>query len=486
MNTCNGNWKLNIVYKVDDIVLKQNCHYICLVDHVSNNLVCPGHQEEIYWLKLNEISCDHSYDIEYINDNENTIEDIIKIIKDKSKKKTSNINKRKLDEIDYEISEFKKQKRMNNDISNLKDKLMLLNVDIQTKVFLTDKWDSIEKSHGSEYDKGKTWINTVINIPFGKYIPFKITRKDSSQDINNFFENVRKNLDKKIYGLDSVKNEIIEFLARKIANPNSKGHVLALHGQRGVGKSKLLKSLSEVLSLPFHQINFGGLGDVSTLVGHSETYVGAKPGKFVEILINSGCMNPIIFLDEIDKTSEYKSRDINGILTHLLDEEQNDSFQDHYLSNVNLDLSKVFFVIAFNDIEKVNPIVLNRMKVIHIDNPSNESKIIIAEKMIPDILKELNIDKNIYIKFDKELINYVISKIEQEPGVRQLKKNIEKIFNKLNYLILTGKYLDEDKLKITSTKSKNKKINVIDITQEFIDNNLDIKSNNESYLHMYM
>jgi ATP-dependent Lon protease len=456
MSTFKGPWELNVSYNIDDIILKNDEHYICLIQHVSNNLVYPGHQEEIYWLKLNCLT-------------------------EKTEKSMSNKNKRKIEETEKEIKSFKKQKRINNNIDELKDKLLLLNVDIQTKVFLMDKWETIDNSRGSEYDKGKNWINTVLNIPFGKNIPFKISKNDSSKNINIYFDKIRKSLDEKIYGLDLVKDEIIEFLARKIANPKSKGHVLALQGAAGVGKTKLIKSLGEALSLPFHQINFGGLNDASLLIGHSETYVGAKPGKIVEILTNSGCMNPIMYFDEIDKIAEYKGKEINGILTHLLDEEQNESFQDSYLSNVNLDLSKVFFIIAFNDINKINPIVLNRMKVIHIEDPSIESKIIIAEKMIPEIIKDLKFNKNIYIKFDKELLYYFISKIEKEAGVRQLKKNLEKIFNKLNYLVLTEKYLIDKSLKI----SKNK-INTISVTEEFINDNLNIKPNNESYLHMYI
>lgn len=202
--------------------------------------------------------------------------------------------------------------------------------------------------------------------------------------------------------------------------------------------TKILHTLAEALNLPFNQINFGGINDGSILTGHSETYVGSKPGKIVEMLTKSKCMNPIFYLDEIDKISDTKKKEINGILTHLLDEEQNDKFQDNYLSNINIDLSKVFFVISFNDITKVNPIVLDRMRVIKIKNPSMEDKLIIAQdKLIPQIKSQLNASLP---DLTKDIIHYILyNKVQKEDGVRQLKKTLEKIFYKLNYMTLLGK-----------------------------------------------
>lgn len=351
----------------------------------------------------------------------------------------------KLNEIQQQIRVYKKQK---GDLEyDLEDKIMLLDVDIQTKVFLLDKYESTVKNtrsqNSSDYAKSLAWFKTVTSIPFGKYKPFDINSNDSPDKVNVFFENVRAKLDEKIYGLDYVKDEILEFLARKITNPNGKGHILALHGIPGTGKTKILKTLADALSLPFYQINFGGMSDSSILTGHSETYIGSKPGKIVEILTNSGYMNPIIYLDEIDKISELKEREINGVLTHMLDEEQNNKFQDNYVSNVDIDLSKVLFVIAFNDLSKINNIVLDRMKIINIKIPTIDDKVIIAgKKMIPDIIETLQIKTKITINDD--LIRYIIlNKNNNEDGVRHMKKIFEKIFNRINYLLLIGK-MDRD------------------------------------------
>jgi ATP-dependent Lon protease len=374
-----------------------------------------------------------------------TEEEIIERLKNTQNKRKF---RTKLNEIQQEIRVYKKQRGEEEFNCDLEDKIMLLDVNIQTKIFLLDKYESSVKNakmqNSSDYTKGLTWFKTVTNIPFGKAKPFKISADDSSETINLFFENVRSKLDEKIYGLDYVKEEILEFLARKITNPDSKGHILALHGVAGTGKTKILKTLASALELPFHQINFGGMGDSSILTGHSETYISSKPGKIVEILSNSGCMNPIIYLDEIDKISESKQREINGVLTHMLDEEQNNKFQDNYLSNVDIDLSQVFFVIAFNDLAKVNSIVSDRMKIIDIKIPTIEDKIIIAsKKMIPEIIDALRIKTKIIINDD--LIRYImLNKVNNEGGVRQMKKIFEKILNRINYLLLIGK-MERDK-----------------------------------------
>jgi ATP-dependent Lon protease len=192
-------------------------------------------------------------------------------------------------------------------------------------------------------------------------------------------------------------------------------------------------------------------------------------------------MNPIIYLDELDEMSTTKSKEINGILTHMLDEEQNDKFQDNYLSNVNINLSKVFFIIAFNDITKVDEIVSDRMTIIYVNSPSLEEKVkICQEKMIPEIVESINFKNNYIIRIDKEMIEYVIyNKINKEEGVRHLKKTIEKIMYKLNYDILINNL---EKLKIEKDEDKN----VVIITKKYIDEILPLYENDNNYNHMYI
>jgi len=529
-------WSLNVSYTKGDLICIESYYYICAIDHISDNLINPTNPEEIYWIHLKDFSenCPMAPTTDKFGDNdigpsgiifsssnENNFEKLIKslmtgvpilgpvpmsrtetsrknLVQDvgltkgeiESRKKEQKL-KRKIENIDNDLETFKKKRKMTGSELENEDQIKLLNVDMETKLFLLDKNESIERSHGSDYSKGKTWLKTVLNIPFGKYKPFPVKKDDSPEKINEYFKKVRGYLDSKVNNMDYVKDEIMEYLARKITNPQSKGHVLALCGPPGCAKTILLKTLGEALDLPFYQINFGGLNDASILTGHSETYVGSKPGKLVEFLQNSGCMNPICYLDEVDKIATNKQQEINGILTHLLDEEQNSKFQDNYLSNIPIDLSKVFFVMAFNDIEKVDRIVSDRLKVIYISPPTIEDKIKIAkDKMIPDIIKMFNFKKDKYINLDDTLLSYIINnKVSKEEGVRQLRKSLEKIFSKLNYYILTGEYQEkkhETYFKVTIESRDNQSISTINIKRVFIDKCLESKEENMSHMMMYI
>lgn len=464
-------WEISKKYNRGDIVFlfdESPQYFICSISHISCELVYPN-AKDVYWIKLDELYVDQLV----FNYNKNKLSIA-------NKRKDSKL-KRKLNTVEEDLNKYKKAKT-SDEVNNLRDELLLLNVDIPTKSFLIDKHDSIQKASGSDFAKGQAWLKTVCNIPFGKHKQLKIKGTDNTQKIVTFFNDVRKKLDHHIYGLDKVKDEIMEFIARKISNPNSKGHVLALCGSKGLGKTKIAKSLADALDLPFYQINFGGLNDSSILLGHSETYVGAKPGKLVESLVHSRFMNPILYLDEVDKISEHRSREINGILTHLLDEEQNDKFQDNYLSNVNLNLSKVLFVIAFNDISKVDDIVSDRMKVIYIDPPTIEDKIQIAkEKLIPEIIESIKFPKNYKFEITDELLEYLIcNKVEKEDGIRQFKKNLEKIFNRINYELLIQKESNG------ILKEQKEKETIIQIQKDFVDLVIEHSSGKENnFMSMY-
>jgi ATP-dependent Lon protease len=479
--------KINITEEEDEFIIQieknhteENNH----TDHTEENNENNEHNEKDnqYYIQYDDPYYIH-YNEQFNQQNEQQNEQNEQCDEQLDEKREEQLNKqlqfkRKLESLENEIKENKRIKLYNNEVDNLRDEILLMNIDINTKTFILDKHDNIQKMHGSDFTKGMNWLKTVCNIPYGIYKPLDITKNDSSEIIKEYFKNIKLKLDESIHGLEEVKQEILEFVARKVTNPESKGHILALYGNAGVGKSKILKTLGKALNLPLYQINFGGLNDVSLLTGHSETYIGSKPGKIVEILQNSNCMNPIIYFDEIDKISENKAIEIYGILTHILDEEQNNHFQDNYLSNVNIDLSKVFFVLAFNDITKIDKIVCDRLKIIYIDPPKLEDKITIcSEKMIPEILKTIKIKDNLNIIIDKEVIEYIIvSKTQNEQGVRQLRKNIEKIANRINYDILLQ---NSHHFKYESERD-------IIITRSYVDLVLLSPDTNKDYLQMYI
>ncbi|NDD83487.1 AAA family ATPase [bacterium] len=485
-----GYWSSGRTYSRGDIVYCTTGYFICSANHISDNITFPNY-EDIYWICLsndifNQISLQSPFNkplIDIQTTQENQFDEITahqnfvhQIDTHQSDTKHLQMRKRKLQDAEDQLREHRKRGKT-GDYDNLRERLMLMKIDLQTKSYIIEKYDNAKKSSSGDYAKNITWLNTVVNLPCGNYKRFPVTVKDSEETLFNFFKNVKAKLDKNILGLEPVKQEIMTYLARKITNPNGKGHVLALCGDKGVGKTRIIKSLADALDFPFYQINFGGLNDVNILTGHSETYVGSKPGRIVDILCDAGVMNPIIYLDEIDKMSDSKSREINGILTHMLDEEQNDNFQDNYLNNIKINLSKVFFVIAFNDITKVDDIVSDRMTVIYVNAPTMEEKVQICKtKMIPEIIKGIKFKQGIIM--EEDVIRHVISMTQDDPGVRQIKKNIEKVLNKLNYDLLTG----ECNLKIEKVNKKS----MVNITRTYIDSVLvDRARQDNSYLSMY-
>jgi ATP-dependent Lon protease len=478
------NWDLNVWYRKGDIVYLHgsNLYYVCCLEHHSNNLTYPN-CEDIYWVRLDVTVITNSASVNASNVNQDTIklateEELIDNLKRKAVK-------RKLKSIEDNIQRYKRSK-VGVGVDDLRERLLLLNLDVATKSFVLDRYENTIKMSGSDYSKGMTWLHVVSSIPFGRYKQLSVKNGDSSETLKAFFNGVKRKLDNAIYGLDEVKQEILEFIARKITNPYGKGHVLALCGPKGTGKTKIIKSLAEALDLPFFQVNCGGLNDVSVLTGHSETYVGSKPGKIVEAFQTSNYMNPIIYLDEIDKISNVRSCELNGVFTHLLDEEQNNKFQDNYLSNVSINLSRVFFVIAFNDISKVDEIVSDRMKVIYINKPSLEDKLNICyQKIIPDIMTTVKFDSNVCIEMDREVIEYIaVHKCEGESGVRQLRKAIEKVFYRLNYDLLIGESINLKKEKtVTSDDSV---MYIYHVTTKYVDICLPSMKESDTYLTMYM
>lgn len=490
-----GEWTNDSYYRRGNIVYisSHSSYHICSLNHQASEQTHPFSEfsQSVYWIPicenflvettfkkscltdtfLKESAFIHYSPIVPASPTPSTVEEVrTKFVEQHKQSKL----KRKLEEAENELTKHKKQKTKDYTL-DLRDKLMLLKIDLDTKAFLLDKYETAMRLSGAEYSKQMGWFKLVSNIPFGSYKNLQVRHTDSHEKIKTFFDDIRNKMDASIYGLDHVKQEVLEFVARKITNPDGKGHVLALCGNPGVGKTKIIHSLAQALDLPFYQINCGGLNDASVLMGHSETYVGSKCGKLVEILVAAKCMNPIIYIDEVDKISEAKAREINGILTHLLDEEQNDKFQDNYLSNINLDFSKAFFVLSFNDPSKVDSIVFDRMKVIYIGAPSTVDKVkICQDKMIPEIVKTINFKENKNITIDTNLIEYIITmKSPKEEGVRQLRKTFEKLLTRLNYDVLTG------------TSKLTMEGDTIVLTKTYIDNVLNKKTDDEVYMSMY-
>lgn len=288
----------------------------------------------------------------------------------------------------------------------------------------------------TEYYKVSHWINGFTGMPIGLYRDLPVKIEDGPDKCQEFMGKVHKCLESAIYGHTEPKLQIMQFVSSWIANPKANGNVLSIHGPPGVGKTSLIKDgVAKALDRPFHFISLGGATDASFLDGHSYTYEGSTWGKIVDCLIQSKCMNPILYFDELDKISETpKGDEIMNILIHLTDQSQNDRFQDKYFTGIDLDLSRCLFIFSHNNHEKVNPILRDRMYNIEVKGFSLKEKMQIAEDyLLPAALKESGLHEKITVS--KEILQHVIENFTGgESGVRELKRCIQTIVSKINLL----------------------------------------------------
>ena len=289
----------------------------------------------------------------------------------------------------------------------------------------------------NEYYKIKNWVDTFMRIPFSSYNNLSITMDDGVDKCHEFMHNAMSILDDCVYGLNDAKLQILQMVGQWISNPSAMGTAIAIKGPMGTGKTTLVKEgISKILGREFAFIALGGAGDSSFLEGHSYTYEGSTWGKIVQILIDSKCMNPVIYFDELDKISDTpRGQEIVGILTHLTDTSQNSQFHDKYFSDIDFDLSKCLFIFSYNDESKVNPILKDRMYRIQTKGYDAKEKITIARNyLLPKIREQVNFNEADVIIPD-DTIQYMISNsslTKDEAGVRNLKRCLEIVYTKLN------------------------------------------------------
>ena len=344
---------------------------------------------------------------------------------------------------------------------NIPYRFQILNssLDLNTKSNIIKKLDHFYslKETDNEYHKLSLWIENFMKIPFDKYTKPDVSLSDSPEAIINYLNNVKQNLDNSVYGHNIAKSIIIQEISKQITNPKTVGNCVAIQGPPGNGKTTLIKDgVCKAVNRPFAFIALGGLQNSEFLLGHDYTYEGSRNGRIVQILQESGSMDPIIYFDELDKLSNSpKGEEIANLLCHLTDTTQNNSFHDKYFSGINFDLSKATFIFSYNDESKINPILLDRMIKIKTDGFKTQDKMTIAKKyLIPSICKNIGFNKD-----DVVINDYIINKIintytDNEEGVRNLKRCIESIIEKLNVLKLINGYTDN--------KQKQTNINIQD------------------------
>lgn len=309
-----------------------------------------------------------------------------------------------------------------------KSKVSALKCGDDIKEKLLKECDKLAKmpSGSHEGTVERNYLDKCLEIPFGKYT------KDS---IN--LEKSRKILDKEHYGLDKVKERIVDSLAVYKRNPEFNGQILCLAGPPGVGKTSIVKSLAKSMGRKYVRIALGGIHDEAEIRGHRKTYIGSMPGRIVEAVIKSGVMNPIILLDEIDKVGNDFKGDPSSALLEALDPEQNNSFADHYIE-FPLDLSRVLFITTANDVSAIAGPLYDRMEVIELNSYTALEKFYIAKKHLvkKEMIKHSLTAKE--FKISDDAINILIENYTREAGVRTLEKQIATLCRKATVSLESG------------------------------------------------
>lgn len=309
-----------------------------------------------------------------------------------------------------------------------KSKVSALKCSDDIKEKLLKECDKLAKmpSGSHEGTVERNYLDKCLEIPFGKYT------KDS---IN--LEKSRKILDKEHYGLDKVKERIVDSLAVYKRNPEFNGQILCLAGPPGVGKTSIVKSLAKSMGRKYVRIALGGIHDEAEIRGHRKTYIGSMPGRIVEAVIKSGVMNPIILLDEIDKVGNDFKGDPSSALLEALDPEQNNSFADHYIE-FPLDLSRVLFITTANDVSAIAGPLYDRMEVIELNSYTALEKFYIAKKHLvkKEMIKHSLTSKE--FKISDDAINILIENYTREAGVRTLEKQIAALCRKATVSLESG------------------------------------------------
>ena len=306
--------------------------------------------------------------------------------------------------------------------------------------YITNPDDKIFVSDSLEKLKQKTITSRLIHDIENFYWDFLEEKNNINKEKQNYMEKVDKILEDAIYGHKESKREIKRLIAQWMGG-KMEGAVIGFHGPPGVGKTCFAKKGvskclfdSEGNPRPFCILQLGGATDGSILEGHSYTYVGAKPGRLVEFLQETKCMNPIIYFDELDKVSETeKGKEIIDVLIHLTDKSQNKEIFDKYFSGIELDFSKAIIIFSYNDASKVNRILRDRITEIKINPLTKADKVVITKKYtLPEITDELNYN----CILSDELVEYIIDTYTLEPGVRKLNEKLYEIFREINLRIL--------------------------------------------------
>ncbi len=322
------------------------------------------------------------------------------------------------------------------EIDAIQEKLKDLILSKEAKKIIDEQIEKLNllDNHSPEFHVTRSYIQTIIDLPWGKY----------SKD-NTDIKKAKKILDKDHYGLNDVKEVILEFISTIIKTEVVAGNILCLVGPPGVGKTSIGKSIANALNRKFYRFSVGGMRDEAEIKGHRRTYIGAMPGKIIESLKRTETANPVIMLDEIDKIGKSFQGDPASALLEVLDPEQNKDFLDHYL-DLRFDLSKILFITTANQLDTIPQPLLDRMEIIQLPGYILEEKMEIAKRyLVPNQMQNHGLKKEEFT-ISPKAIESIIDKYAREAGVRNLEKQIKKVMRKATLKLTEG---NESTVKVT-------------------------------------
>jgi endopeptidase La len=376
-------------------------------------------------------------------------------------------------------TELEKIKTLSTDDVDLKKQLIVCkNIPDIVKKSALEKVEEM-KSSNNEYYKQLLYVKTILNYPW------------PSQDDDTFFADIGKNkskskdfldsvvnkLNDKVYGHEECKDSIKELIGKWISNPSASGSSIGLEGPPGVGKTLIAKAIGDALNIPFVQITLGGQNDGEILHGHGYTYSGAQPGMVVKKMVEAGSARCIMYFDELDKAcKKHDSNEIYNILIHMIDPNTNAEFQDRFFQEVNFPLNKVLFIFSYNDSSLIDNILMDRIKEIRVKPFKLQDKKIITNTFLMKEMSELVGFENGSVIIDDDNIEYIIEDYTYEPGVRDLRRKLEKLFLKLNIDRIYNKNVFEKVDTIT-------KENPVILNKEFIQQYLGKQNIHIQYVH---
>lgn len=319
----------------------------------------------------------------------------------------------------------------NADVAALEKKAAGLKLPEKTRAVFDREMEKLRRTNpqNPDYNVQLNFLQTVVSLPWG------VTTQD-----NLNIKNAARILERDHYGMERVKERILEHLATLRYRKQEKAPILCLYGPPGVGKTSLGKSIAEALGRKYVRISLGGLHDEAEIRGHRRTYVGAMPGRIIKGIIKAGTSNPLFVLDEIDKVSENNyNGDPHSALLEVLDPEQNDTFHDNFI-DLDYDLSQVFFIATANSLQGIPRPLLDRMEVIAVEGYLTEEKKEIARRhLIPKEQRDYDFGEDGEVRVTPAAVELIVERYTRESGVRQLEKQLGKVFRKIAYLTSTSK-----------------------------------------------